>query len=240
MLIGCMDRRLNLFLDRLADASGDDAAMVVRNAGGCVAGALGTIESASPTEIECYTHTDCGAMRVALAACAELGSGKPLDGTESSPGIYDTVIAPLSGRAYGSASEIEAANTEVQRACLASLAASHPGMKYGCELVDLGKLNVPKPAGEHVLAIGTAFSGRYAELSARNGLEVNGTYFVQANTIDEVLPPSLLAIDKLGLRRVVFLSAKERDNEILQQWASSKPFEAMFRRHGINPEIIGL
>ncbi len=234
-----MDRRLNMFFDRLSDGGTDGSTIIVRNAGGCVASALGTIGMISPAEIDCYTHTDCGAMKVARAACSKMENGKQLDEAESNPGIYDTVIAPLSGKSYASPIEIEGANTELQRVSLASLAKAHPGTRCECELVDLSKMDAPKSNGRHVLAIGTAFSGRYRELSERHGLEVNETYFVQANVMDEVLPSALLAIDKLGLRNVVFVSAGKKDDAILQQWASSPAFSSLFNRYGISPEVMG-
>ncbi len=234
-----MDRRLNMFFDRLSGGETKDSTIIVRNAGGCVASALGTIGTVSPAEVDCYTHTDCGAMKVARAACSELEAGKQLDDVESNAGIYDKVIAPLAGRSYSSAIEIENANTELQRASLASLSKAHPGTRCECELVDLSKMDIPKSNGRHALAIGTAFSGRYVELSERHGLDVNETYFVQANALDEVVPPALLAIDKLGLRDVMFISAAKKDNEVLQHWASSPAFSSLFNRYEISPEVMG-
>src|SRR5271169_1680163 len=129
-IIGCMDRRLNGFFEdareNVLNANSDEKVYIIRDAGGGVDVVEKTLYELNVTEIHDYTHTNCGAMKVAMAACSKVSSGAKLDEVENSPDVYDANIRPFLGKTYDSSLAIEQKNLEIQNDTLKHLKMAHP------------------------------------------------------------------------------------------------------------------
>lgn len=234
-IIGCMDRRLNLFFDETRDsvlaANPGEKIYLIRDAGGGVNSVGKTIFDLNITEIHDYTHTNCGAMRVAMGATLKVSSGEKLDEVESSDDVYDTTIAPFLGETYGNSFDIEEKNTKIQRAALDHLKMTHPDLKVSCELIDIDKLNVPKVDGEFTLVIGMAYSGKYSDIAEKYNLDLMHVYFVQANYLDEIRPAVKLAVEKLNIHNVMFISNDQSEDNTIEQWSNDPTLKGLFDKY---------
>lgn len=240
-IVGCMDRRLNLFFekerDRIAADNPDNNVYVLRDAGGGVEAVRKTILGLRVSEIHDYTHTNCGAMKVALSTCSKLRSGSKLDEIEGGEDFYKSIVEPLVNGNYMTPVEIEQGNTKVQMDALEHFRASHPELKTSCELIDIDKISVPNEEREHTLIIGMAFSGRYSDMASKWNLELQSTYFVQANHLDEVRLPVKLAVEKLNIRNVMFVSNGRSENTMIEEWSNDAQFRRMFEKNLTNEMI---
>ena len=240
-IIGCMDRRLNGFFETtrdhvLADNPRENV-YIIRDAGGGVNAVGKTILELNINEIHDYTHTNCGAMGVAMSATTKLISGTKLDEIESSEDVYDTTIAPFIGGTYTTPLDIEKKNTAIQNDALNHLKMTHPEMKISCELIEIEKLDVPKVQGEYTLIIGMAYSGKYSEIASKYNLELPNVYFVQADYIEEIRPAVKLAVEKLKIHNVMFVSNQKSEDSTLENWSSDPVLKHLFEKHLINPPI---
>jgi carbonic anhydrase len=240
-IIGCMDRRLNGFFDDLRNdiiqKNPGEKVYIVRDAGGGVGTVEKTVFDLGITEIHDYTHTNCGAMKVALNACVKLNSGEKLDEIESSDDVYDTTIAPFLNETYETSLAIEEKNTKIQNDTLNHLKINHPDLKISCEMVDVEKLNVPKVEGEHTLVIGMAYCGEYSEIASKYNLELPHVYFVQANYLDEIRASVKLAVEKLNIHNIIFISNQQSEDDTVERWSNDPSLKRLFEKHLIHPPI---
>lgn len=234
-IVGCMDRRLNGFFenirnDILKDLP-DEKVYIIRDAGGGVSAVEKTLYDLNITDIHDYTHTNCGAMKVAMAACEKVDSGTTLDDVESSPDVFDTNIKPFLGGKYESALAIEQKNTEIQTDTLNHLKMTHPDLQFSCNLIDLAKLDIPKVEGEHTLVIGMAYEGRYSDIANKYNLDLAHIYFVQANYLEEIRPAVKLAVEKLNIHKVMFVSNQQSEDDTIEKWSNDMLFRNMFDKY---------
>jgi carbonic anhydrase len=234
-IIGCMDRRLNGFFEELRDKSvrenPGERVYIVRDAGGGIDAVEKTLYELNANEIHDYTHTNCGAMKVAMGACSKIGSGEKLDDVESSPDVYDTNIKPFLGKTYESELSIEQKNRDIQDNKLRSLKKTHPELKFTCDLIEIEKLNLPKVEGEHTVVIGMAYNGKYSEMADRYKLDLAHIYFVQANHLEEIRPSVKLAVEKLNIHNVMFVSNDESEDETIKEWSKDPSLNSLFGAH---------
>ncbi len=234
-IIGCMDSRLNGFFEELREKVSIDnpgqKVYIIRDVGGGVNAVGKTILDLNINEIHDYTHTNCGAMRVALDASLKINSGGKLDEVESSDDVYDTTIAPFLGDTYNTPLDVEQKNTLIQKETLNHLKMTHPDLKISCEMIDIDKLNVPVVEGEHTLIIGMAYSGRYSEIAKKYNLELLHTYFVQANYLDEIRPAVKLAVEKLNIHNVMFVSNHQSEDNTVEYWSNDPTLKHLFEKH---------
>ena len=234
-IIGCMDRRLNGFFEdlrsRVMNDNPSEKVYIIRDAGGGVDGVEKTLYGLNVTEIHDYTHTNCGAMKVALAASSKVSSGAKLDDVESSPDVYDTSIKPFLGKTYESSLAIERKNTEIQNDTLKHLKMTHPELRFSCEMIDIEKLNIPKVDGEHTVVISTAYDGRYSDIANKYNLDLMNVYFVQANHLEEVRPAVKLAVEKLNIHNVMFISNNQSEDSNIEEWSNDPTLKGMFEKH---------
>jgi carbonic anhydrase len=234
-IIGCMDRRLNLFFEGLRDKTITDNpgenVYILRDAGGGVDAIEKTLYEMNAREIHDYTHTNCGAMKVAMTACSKLSSGEKLDEVESSQDVYDTGIKPFLGKTYENALAIEEENTEIQSNTLNHIKITHPELKVTCELVEIEKLDIPKVTGEHTLIIGMAYDGKYSDMAKKYNLDLAHIYFVQTNHIEEVRPAVKLAVEKLNIHNVMFVSNHQSEDAVIEEWSNDPTLKALFEKH---------
>ena len=234
-IIGCMDRRLNTFFESLRDRTlketPNEKVYIIRDAGGGVDAVEKTLYELNAREIHDYTHTNCGAMKVAIAACSKFNSGEKLDDVENSQDVYDTGIKPFLGGAYKNALEIEQKNTEIQNDTLNRIKMTHPELKVTCKLIEIEKLDIPKADGEHTLIIGMAYNGRYSDMVKKYNLELAQVYFVQANHIEEARPAVKLAVERLNIHNVMFVSTHQSEDAVIEEWSNDPVLKALFEKH---------
>ncbi len=235
VIIGCMDRRLNGFFDELRDnvavENPGEKIYIVRDAGGGVDAVEKTLYELNATEIHDYTHTNCGAMRVAMGACSKISSGEKLDDVESSSDVYDTNIKPFLGKTYESALSIEQKNAEIQDNILKHLKMTHPELKFTCNLIDTEKLAIPIVEGDFTVVVGMAYDGKYSEMANKYNLDLAQIYFVQANHLEEIRPSVKLAVEKLNIHNVMFVSNHESENDTIEEWSNDPSLKRLFEAH---------
>ncbi len=234
-IVGCMDRRLNLFFEELRDKTisenPSEKVYIIRDAGGGIDAIEKSLYELNAREIHDYTHTNCGAMKVALAACSKVSSGGHLDDVEASQDVYDTGIRPFLGGTYENALAIEKRNTTIQSETLNHIKMTHPELKVTCDLIEIEKLNIPKVEGEHTLIIGMAYDGKYSDMARKYNLELAHVYFVQANHIGEIRPAVKLAVEKLNIHNVMFVSTDASEDAVIEEWSNDTALKALFEKH---------
>lgn len=234
-IVGCMDRRLNAFFEELRNDAlkekPEERVYIIRDAGGGVGAVEKTLYELNVAEIHDYTHTNCGAMKVAMAACSKVMSGEKLDEIESSPDVYDASIKPFLGKTYETPMAIELKNMEVQKDTLSHLKMTHPDLKYTCNLIDIEKLDVAKVDGEHTVIIGMAYNGKYSDISKKYNLNLGNIYFVQANYIEEIRASVKLAVEKLSIHNVMFVSNDKSEDSTIEQWSNDPTLRNLFGKH---------
>lgn len=230
-----MDRRLNGFFEEIRDSvladNPNEKVYIIRDVGGGVNAVGKTILDLNITEIHDYTHTNCGAMRVAMNAAMKFSSGAKLDEIESSEDVYDATIAPFLDETYKTPLDIEEKNTRIQKDTLNHLKMSHPDLKVSCEMIDIEKLNLHEVDGEHTLIIGMAYSGRYSEIANKYNLELSQVYFVQANYLEEIRPAVKLAVEKLNIYNVMFVSNHQSEDLTVEHWSNDPTLKHLFEKH---------
>jgi carbonic anhydrase len=232
-IIGCMDRRLNEFFENMREGiirerPGEDV-YLIRDAGGGVKAVEKTIYELGITEIHDYTHTNCGAMKIALSASHKKRS--ELDEIEGSDDVYDTTVAPFVGEDYATPLDLEQKNTKLQMEELTHLKKVHPDLKISCDMIEIEKLVVPQTAGENVLVIGMAYSGKYSDIAEKYNLELSRIYFVQANNLDEIRPSIKLAVEKLSIHNAFFISNGKAEDRTIESWSNDKTLVDLFKKN---------
>ncbi len=197
LVISCMDRRLNSYLDTYVD----NDTVILRNAGANVNGLKSTIRRLindnNVSEIRLVAHTDCGAMNVVNSVL----SGK----ITVSDSVYNSLVSQFADKKFSSRAELEQLNEKLQVELLHSMAGE---IKITSELYDLNRNPVPESKGEHMLAYTRPNEYRYDELTSEIKGEMNGTYFVHSLTLDEAKPDLEIATKNLGIRDLVFVATK--------------------------------
>ncbi|MGC9037474.1 MAG: carbonic anhydrase [Candidatus Micrarchaeia archaeon] len=209
IVVSCMDRRLNNALDSMNNGK----QIFVRNAGGNVAGVEQTlrylVDSSNISEIKLVAHTDCGAMGYVFGA---------LNGKESES-LHSELVKQFKGLKLASRLELEKNNELVQKSKLESMFAGK-GIGISSMLIE-SKPSEPK---RHIAAITNSSSAKYAELAKKLGVDADDCYFMQANSIEELLPDITLAIEKLGIKE--FLLVAEEQSQYRQKNAELERLRA--------------
>jgi len=106
LVLSCMDRRLNGYLDSLNDGN----TIFLRNAGANLYAVGNTIEALlnneNITELKVVTHTDCGAMKSVAAA---------LSGELKLDLAREVLVDKFRGEKFATVEELERINTELQK-----------------------------------------------------------------------------------------------------------------------------
>ncbi len=191
IIVSCMDRRLN---DKF-DKENDSKKIFVRNAGGNVLGVEQTlrylVENMNISSIKVVAHTDCGAMGYVYES---LKSGKD--------GILEQLVEEFKQVSFSTRQELEKKNEELQASLLNKLFGNT--FDISSELVEL-KESADKQ-GEHFAVVTKASEMKYGEIAKALGLSVGDCYFIQANSISEILPDITLAIERLGIKKFFLAS----------------------------------
>ncbi len=219
LVIACMDRRLNKYLDSLNDGR----TIFLRNAGGNVGSLASSIRyilnNHGIRRIHVVTHTDCGAMKVVAGA------------RDKSMKVSDTVqeglVRYFNRVEFGNRGELEKANEALQQEAIAKLAGG--GFEITTELFDISKAGQHGGQGDHVLAITRASDWKYEKIAGASRSDLAEMYTVQADNIDEVMHDIEIAVGTIGIHdvRVVALEASEyRPLRLDSNKLKAKPFSS--------------
>ena len=208
LVLSCMDRRLNRYLDSLNDGY----TIFLRNAGANLYAVKNTVDALlnneNITEIKVITHTDCGAMKSVAAA---------LSGKLRLDLAGEVLVDKFKGEKFATLEELEKINTELQKKAVEEIA-KRRGIKGSAELLDLSKLDIPKEDNEHKFVLLEPSNKKYSEII--DNKEMFNTYVIQSASLEEKLPDLEIAIKVLGIRRGEIIALKESEYRIIQAEAS--------------------
>jgi len=208
LVLSCMDRRLNEYLDSLNDGN----TIFLRNAGANLYAVKNTIDTLlnneNITEIKVITHTDCGAMKSVAAA---------LSGELKLDLAGEVLVDKFKGEKFATVEELEKINTELQKKAVEEIA-KRRGIKGSAELLDLSKLNIPKENKEHKFVLLEPSVKKYSDIISSE--EMFNTYIIQSASLEEKLPDLEIAIKVLGIKRGEIIALKESEYRIIQAEAS--------------------
>jgi len=182
IIISCMDRRLNRYLDQWNDGN----TVFVRNAGSNVGSLRDTLKLLKGAdEIVVLPHTDCGAMGVVH---------KALSG-EKMPDVLNPLITPFLNLRGKGREELERENLEVQLRSLRSLV----NAKVRGEIIHKEKLGVP-PSAENVALVTAPSKRKYSEFLH----DVDRTFVIQVEGGDSEIDV-YIAKEFLKVKEVKYL-----------------------------------
>jgi hypothetical protein len=204
LVVSCMDRRLNGYLDSMNDGK----TMFLRNAGGNVgslAPSMLFFLNGGIRRIHVIVHTDCGAMKVIAGARDK--------SMKVSDRVHRGLVASFQGVRFSDGKELERANEVLQRDAATALAGS--GALVTSELVDISKVAKRKDSGGHVLAVTRASGAPYKKIAELSESKIDEMYTVQANSMDEVLHDIEIATGVLGMHKVKIVELGNTEHEQL-------------------------
>ncbi len=182
LVISCMDRRLNRYLDELND--GDT--LFVRNAGANASSLHYTLKLIRDAdEVIVLPHTDCGAMGVVHRAL----SGEKINGV-------DSLITPFHGLEGSSRHELELENLRVQKEKIKAIS----GGRVSGEIINTESLQTPS-FSDYIAAIMQPSSKKYSAILP----EMDGTYVIQVSGSDSDIDISI-ARKFLGIKKFRYMS----------------------------------
>jgi hypothetical protein len=209
VIISCMDRRLNEYLDGYKGPH--DA--VLRNAGANVKGLKSSIEKLMAEGYKVFeiaAHTDCGAMKYVKAALE--GSIVPSDAEK------EFLISQFSGKDPASLERINASTQfdEFKR-MLDNKGISN--VMLTSRTIDLDKIHFDRSENQpHFLSIIMGASPvRYLQLQLDMAAGSASSYFIQAERIAEVLPDIGIAVGALHLSDVRLIENKQVNKDSLRE-----------------------
>ncbi len=220
ILISCMDRRLNAYLDSLNSGN----TILLRNAGANVSGLSYTLSELLRDEniksIKVVTHTDCGAMKTV---------SKVLKGElKLSEIATNTLVKKFTDAGTKDPRELENINTQIQKSELEKISKER-GIKGSVELLDISKIDMPKEQGEHKMALMNPSSLKYGQIL--NKEEMFNTYVIQSKSLEEKMVDIEIATKVLGIKK----------GEIIALYASEyRGVEADLKKLKLNPLLNGI
>ncbi|MEM0154691.1 MAG: carbonic anhydrase [Methanothrix sp.] len=198
LVICCMDRRLNDFLEKEYNG-----AFVFRNAGANVAPLIPAIKQIVKENdigtITLITHDDCGAMKKTFAVIKE--------GAEATEELKDELINQFNEVDFNTRSQLEEKNTELQ---LDRLKNEFPNIKVQAKPVRMSDLKIPEDTKEHKLLVISPGKPEYGKAFKGLGLAPSQCYIVQAS-ISNAMPDMELAAKDLHAKEAFFI-VSDKDN----------------------------
>lgn len=198
LVICCMDRRLNDFLENNYSNS-----LVLRNAGANVAPLIPMIKQAVRDKgidtITLMTHDDCGAMGKTFEVIKK--------GAEAPEELNDELINQFRSLNFETRSQLEEKNTELQ---LERLKKEFPNIKIQAKPIKMSEIKVPGDTNEHKLLVISPGKPEYNRIFSSLNLPHSQCYVVQAS-ISNAMPDIELAANDLHAKEVFFV-VSEKDN----------------------------
>ena len=208
IVISCMDRRLNEYLDSLNDGE----TIFLRNAGANLNGLKTTLNvllnNENITEIKVITHTDCGAMKtVSKALNKEI---------ELSPLANEVLVNLFKDLKSATPSELEEENTRIQKELLEEIANAR-GFKASVEMFDLSKVKF-KDKGEHIFTLLEPSNMKYEKIIGKEGLFEH--YIIQSASLEEKYVDMEIAINVLGVKKGEIVALDTSEYRKIELYAS--------------------
>jgi len=195
LIISCMDRRLNAYLDAFNDGN----TLFLRNGGANVRGLKSSIESIinenNISEIKVITHTDCGAMKVVDKVLK--------DEIKLSNNVVDNLVEQFRGRDFGNSAELEKINKEVQENEILAIASKH-GIDAHAELLNISEIEDNENSKEHEFYLMKPGKAKYASIIEKEGMF--STYIIQSLSLDEQYTDIEIATSALGIKKCVVVA----------------------------------
>ena len=199
LVICCMDRRLNDFLENKYTS-----ALVFRNAGANVAPLMPMIKQAVRENgidtITLITHDDCGAMGKTFNVIKK--------GSEATDELKDELINQFKTVDFETRGQLEEKNTELQ---LGALKKEFPNITVQAKPVKMSDIKVPEDNKEHKLLVLSPGKPEYGKIFKGLGLMPSQCYIVQAS-INNAMPDMELAVNDLDVEEVLFVVVGSNDN----------------------------
>ncbi|MGC8571725.1 MAG: carbonic anhydrase [Candidatus Micrarchaeia archaeon] len=196
LIISCMDMRLNNILEK--SKGNDSDVIVLRNAGANILGMKssirGILNNKNITEIKLMPHNDCGAMKVVYNSIK--------NGAKTSDDINNKLISQFTDKSFNTLQDLEKLNYSIQEQVLKDIA---PGAKISVEPIDLSNYH-SEIKHDHSLAFTYMSKGNYNELCSKSKLELNNTYFIHLNNIEEAVPDIEIGIKNIGIKNLFFIA----------------------------------
>ncbi|MGC8710454.1 MAG: carbonic anhydrase [Candidatus Micrarchaeia archaeon] len=216
LIISCMDRRLNEYLDSLNDGN----TIFLRNGGANVKAlkySIGSIiNDNNISEIKVITHTDCGAMKVVAKALN--------DEIKLSQDLVDNLVEQFRGVKFNNSAELENSNKEIQEREILTIASKH-GIKASAELLDISKIEDNGSKREHEFYLMKPEKIKYAEVIGKD--KMFSTYVIQSMSLDEQYSDIEIATKVLGIAKGVIAangSSEYRQAQIDMNRLKMSPF----------------
>ncbi len=222
LIISCMDRRLNRIID--GENSGD--AIVLRNAG-ANASALSlsirrNIENNNIGMIKFIPHSDCGAMKVVYGALKQ--------GAKVSNDIDEALVKQFRNQKFDSREELEKLNEKFQEEFLKEFK-----LKVETKFVELKSEEEKK---EHVAVFTYSSKMKFEDLAKLSNLDIDSTYFIEADSIEEVYADLEIAAKNLGIKRFLFIATEP--SHYRPMYADMQKFMMKDFAKGLNVELVKL
>ncbi|WP_052349428.1 carbonic anhydrase [Candidatus Acidianus copahuensis] len=175
LVISCMDYRLT---QTIRERSEKEDAYVFRNAGANVNGLRKALSQIDAEEVIFMPHNDCAAMKLVYRVIKE--------GIKVEDEIMKSLIDQFNSIKFSTTNELEKENVKIQAKILSEI---FPKSKITIEFIDVNSLKWPERKPEVQLL---RYNTKYEE-------EINGTYIIQSNSKESVIPDIQIA-NLLGLK----------------------------------------
>lgn len=203
LVISCMDRRLNMHLDRRYN---DGKTFFMRNAGANVGTLADSIRDVlrkhEISSVHIATHTDCGAMGVVFQALKE--------GKRFETSIHESLIKQFEGMGFRDRKELESSNGKLQVEAVRLVAGS---IAVHLEPIDVKTLGIPSEHGKHTLILTKALSVPYNDMVKSINTGIFDSYVIQGNvaTMISDIRIAVTLLEIKDIRLEAFSSAEEKD-----------------------------
>lgn len=217
IVISCMDRRLNEYLDSINDGK----TVFVRNAGANVRPLRRTLgellDGKQIIKILIIPHTDCGAMGAVYNAL--------IKDEKFSSDITVQLIDPFRALDFSKRERLEELNEGFE---VAVARAMIPTVSVESELINIEDLNLPKSGGTHRLIVTSPSGMRYDLINKCAGTDPHDTYVLQAS-LTEVHHDIELAVTALHMKEIIFLAQTRTDESLMKSRISALAEEPFIR-----------
>lgn len=222
IIVTCMDRRITGALSEdiskrpeLKEIFGNHP-ILVRNAGGSIEGAKGTIKKLLDTgkfaTLGVVVHTDCGAMGVVYSVCK---GERECEQNE----INALEIAEFKKFNFNAVSELCRLNEELQKSKAENIFGANKKITVKAALLDVDRLNVPKGDGTKYLVITKPGSpSKYSKIF-KGAEERWFSYVIQADDIEEMMPSIHIAVKDIGVQGIRLIATTSNESSELSEWA---------------------
>lgn len=220
LVIACMDRRLNKFLD---DKFNDGNTLFLRNAGAnafCIEDDIKKlVKEENIKHVHIVTHKDCKAMLIVYEAMAKH--------KHFSKRITKNLISCFTSLEKMDREGLEKSDGKVQSDIIKGIYGKK--LKITAELVDLNKINVPSShSGELFLMVTEPTTDKYQKMCDISNLPIGMTYFLQARNPKHLEHDIEIALSMLHIKTARFFAMSSSDEGLMQKEIANLENQRLF------------